>query len=41
MDDSYCAERLDAIELLREQYLEFHKDVEPGLQRVCRIVKQA
>ena len=33
-------ERLDAIEILRQQYLEFHKDVEPRLQRVYRIIKQ-
>mgnify|MGYP006287601939 CR=1 FL=1 len=33
-------ERLDAIEILRQQYLEFHKDVEPRLQRVCRVVEQ-
>jgi hypothetical protein len=32
-------ERLDAIEVLRQQYLEFHKDVEPRLQRVCRVIE--
>jgi hypothetical protein len=35
------AERLDAIEALRRQYLEFTKNVEPRLQRVCRVVKPA
>jgi hypothetical protein len=32
-------ERLDAIEILRKQYLGFKKDVEPRLQRVCRVIK--
>jgi hypothetical protein len=32
--------RLDAIEILRQQYLAFNKHVEPRLQRICRIVKQ-
>lgn len=31
-------DRLDAIELLREQYIKFRKDVQPRLQRVCRII---
>lgn len=31
-------ERLEAIELLRAQYIKFRKDVQPRLQRVCRIV---
>jgi hypothetical protein len=35
------AERLDAIEALRRQYLEFTKNVEPRLQRVCRVIKPA
>lgn len=34
-------ERLDAIEILRQQYFRFKKDVQPRLQRVCRIVNQA
>lgn len=33
-------ERLEAIEILRQQYFKLKKDVQPGLQRVCRIVKQ-
>ena len=33
-------ERLYAIELLRNQYIKFNKDVQPRLQRVCRIVNQ-
>ncbi|KHD06869.1 hypothetical protein PN36_10065 [Candidatus Thiomargarita nelsonii] len=33
-------ERLETIEILRQQYIQFKKDVEPRLQRVCRIVKQ-
>jgi hypothetical protein len=33
-------ERLNAIELLRNQYIKFNKDVQPRLQRVCRIVNQ-
>lgn len=30
-------ERLAALEVLRQQYIQF-KNVQPGLQRVCRIV---
>ncbi len=33
-------ERIDALELLREQYIKFNKDAKQGFQRVCRIVKQ-
>ncbi len=33
-------ERLDAVEFLRSQYINFSKDVQPGFQRVCRIVNQ-
>jgi len=34
-------ERLAAIELLRKQYIKFkYNDVQPRLQRVCRIIKQ-
>jgi hypothetical protein len=32
-------ERLEAIEILRKQYLEFKIDVKPRFQRVCRVVK--
>jgi hypothetical protein len=32
-------ERLDAIEILRKQYLEFTNNVEPRLQSVCRVIK--
>ncbi|MDM8557598.1 hypothetical protein [Candidatus Parabeggiatoa sp. HSG14] len=34
-------ERFEAIEILRNQYIEFKKDdIQPRLQRVCRIIKQ-
>ena len=33
-------ERIEAIEILREQYVRFKGDVQQGLQRVCRIVEQ-
>lgn len=33
-------ERIEALETLRQQYIEFSKDVHPGLQRVFRVVKQ-
>lgn len=33
-------ERLDAIETLREQYINFRKDVKQGFQRVCRVINQ-
>ncbi|MEM1408796.1 MAG: hypothetical protein AAF149_14100 [Bacteroidota bacterium] len=32
-------ERLNAIEILRQQYISF-KNVKPGLQRVYRVIKQ-
>lgn len=32
-------ERLDAIEMLRLQYMKFNKNVQPRLQRVCKIIK--
>jgi hypothetical protein len=35
------SERIDAIEILRSQYIQFKKDVKPRLQRVCRVVKQS
>ena len=35
------AERLEAIEMLRSQYIKFKKDVQPRLQRVCRVINQA
>jgi len=35
------SERIDAIEILRSQYIQFKKDVEPRLQRVCRVIKQS
>jgi hypothetical protein len=34
------AERLEAIEFLRMQYQSLKKDVQPRLQRVCRIINQ-
>ena len=33
-------QRLQAIETLRQQYINFNKDVQPRLQRVCRIINQ-
>jgi hypothetical protein len=33
-------ERLEAVELLRQQYIKFTKDAQPRLQRVCRIITQ-
>lgn len=30
--------RLEAVETLRQQYINFQKDVQPRLQRVCRII---
>ncbi len=33
-------QRLEAIEILRQQYINFRKDVQPRLQRVYRIIKQ-
>ena len=33
-------ERLQAIETLRTQYINFKKDVQPRLQRVYRIINQ-
>ena len=34
------AERIDAIEILREQYMRFTGNVQQGLQRVCRVIEQ-
>lgn len=34
------ASRIEAIELLRQQYINFKKDVQPGFQRVCRIINK-
>jgi hypothetical protein len=34
-------ERLEAIELLRQQFIQFnYPDVKPGFQRVCTVAKQ-
>jgi hypothetical protein len=33
-------ERLDAIELLRQSYLSFHRDVPQRLQRIYRVTQQ-
>jgi hypothetical protein len=33
-------ERLDALEFLRQQYINFNKNVKPRLQRVCTITNQ-
>lgn len=32
--------RLNAVEVLRQQYINFKKDVQPGLQRVYRIINK-
>ncbi len=34
-------ERLAALEVLRQNYIRFNKNVQPRLQRVCRIIKSA
>lgn len=34
------AERIDAIEVLREQYMRFKGNVQQGFQRVCRVIEQ-
>lgn len=34
------AERIDAVKILREQFMRFKGDVQQGLQRVCRVVEQ-
>ena len=33
-------ERLDALEFLRQQYINFSKNVQPRLQRVCKVINQ-
>ena len=33
-------ERLNAIEFLRQQYINLKEDVQPRLQRVCRIINK-
>ena len=33
-------ERLEAIEILRQQYINYKKDVQPRLQRVYRVINQ-
>jgi hypothetical protein len=33
-------ERLSAIETLRQQYINYKKDVQPRLQRIYRIINQ-
>ena len=33
-------ERLNAIELLRQQYINYKNDVQPRLQRIHRIINQ-
>lgn len=35
------SERIDAIEILRNQYIHFKKDAKSRLQRVCRVVEQS
>lgn len=34
-------ERIDAIEMLRQSYMSFRKDVPPRLQRVYRVTQQS
>jgi hypothetical protein len=33
-------ERIDAVEILRSQFIQLQKDVQPGLQRIYTIVKR-
>jgi hypothetical protein len=33
-------ERLNSIEMLRQQYINYTKDVQPRLQRICRVVNR-
>jgi hypothetical protein len=33
-------ERLNALEFLRQQYVNFNKNVQPRLQRVCTVINQ-
>ena len=33
-------ERLSAIELLRQQYINYTQNVQQGFQRVCRVINQ-
>lgn len=33
-------ERLDALEFLRQQYINFNKNVQPRLQRICTVISQ-
>lgn len=33
-------ERIQTIEMLRQQYINYTKNVQPGLQRVCRIINK-
>jgi hypothetical protein len=35
------AERLDAVEQLRQDWLAAHPDAVQGLQRVCRVIKRS
>jgi hypothetical protein len=39
--DKSFAERLDAIEFLRNQYYSLNKNVQQGFQRVCRVIDKA
>jgi len=34
-------DRLEAIEMLRSQYIKFNSNVQPRLQRFCRVINQA
>ncbi len=33
-------ERLEALEILRQQYINHQKDVQPQLQRICRVINR-
>ena len=33
-------ERLSAIEFLRQQFINYKNDPQPGLQRVCKVINQ-
>ncbi len=33
-------DRLAAIEFLRQQFINYQNDLQPGLQRICKIINQ-
>lgn len=34
-------QRMEAIELLRQQYINYQKDAQQGFQRICRVINKA